>query len=1063
MDALNLHTTQSRREEFSSSPSAVNGSSLAIREVRQISVNDAVEQAFGLKSGQITEEGGLSKGHALLNQEFSAWKLAGDEVARGGTVPGGFFATAWFGIKTFWTCVFQGSNLVKEATANQELLKNPTEVTQAVKYLAGLRDRGVTIDLDQYREHGLARAKGDRPQINTENAVEQNADLILGSIKEKSKTGAFVTSSQKREALAELEQAVHAVAQLSDDFDAQRQMVAVVTMNIAKEAGIADGSREMEVLVDQMSHLWLKTAPVAPGEKAPLAVINYAGKLAQEFDASDLDSVYDKVRDHAALFAQASLTDLSGVAEDDMEALEKATAKFQTQIWDALKANPTFTSKMKTAVGGINQRIDALHNLTTTTDHVSAEVLKHFKGIASENLGTQTGEMHFIAQVMSSYGMTDDVFTLLRAYDGTFDEAKGTWDKMPLQDVVIALGGQWSATDSIADMLPENVNANLVLVLGDNTDGSDNVDIFKVFTDSRILGQAAVINEQARLRAQKGTSQVSTAEAKQSLFKSFLSSSKEITAQYEAALNYLRREGAPITAAVDHYDQKGKQAELEGLRRELQSLAVLASQGTTGRPELQKTLSGDGAARALNAIATPQGLREDIVTGMFAEPYVQSLGIRDPHDIDDTPLQQRHNLQDKDYYQMLATAMGLREANAAGSATLTHETLKFLNNPADAARILLTQGKMSSKEFAELMAESQAVRDAAQAVTDAMQDITDPVLNRSGKSHFIDLPSGERVELRVFNDERKAAFEQTLIKQHAALAAAQAAMNTPKYMIEEGKIERLTLAAKGNEERIAQDLVAGMNFNDVSEAHRAGMKKMTVNALTSALRGLQSEETAGDAFAMLQGTLATGALPERAIPADFDLDVESPVLPRSPSVEDFVLIEQEAPKMTAGQLLALIAKDGQEATAQTLAKRALGVDELDGGDDEILEAISAQLTRLQVEDSQEAAFKAIEDIFEYAAHLEAEEAFHDAVDFKDLSRANIERSLGQAESVETFARDLVEFMMGEAVDVTVEGPAQAAYTTVLTYLQVLNGDAEEEQKAGAFQQLNALFHELQAH
>ncbi|MCB1109635.1 MAG: hypothetical protein KDK64_01520, partial [Chlamydiia bacterium] len=554
----------------------------------------------------------------------------------------------------------------------------------------------------------------------------------------------------------ELEQAVHAVAQLSDDFDAQRQMVAVVTMNIARAAGIADGSREMEVLVDQMSHLWLKTTPMA-GEMTPLAVINYADKLAQEFDANDLDSVYDKVQAHAALFAQASLTNLSGVAEDDMEALEKATAKFQTQIWDALKANPKFQLKMKLAVRNINQRIGELHNLTTTTDHVSAEVMKRFKGISRENLGTQTGEMHFIAQVMSTYGMTDDVFTLLRAYDGTFDRASGTWERMPLEDVQNAFVGT-SMSETLAAVIEENTEAGTV-------------DIFKVFTDDRILGQAAVMQERARLMAQGQTSQISSDEAKRSLFKLFISYSKELTVQYEEALDYLRNEPYPRMAAVNHYQPGEKQVELEGLRRELQSLAVLASQGTTDKPELQETLSGDGAARALNAIATPQGLREDIVD-MFAEPYVQSLGIRDPRDIDDTPLQDRYNLQDKDYYRMLETAMGLREANVAGSATLTHETLEFLGTDA-AAYILLTQGRLSRKEYSELLKSSSNAKAAHDAVKEALEGITLPVTTRSGKAFFITLPNGEKMELRNFDEEQKAAFEQLLITQRTNFAKAE--------------------------------------------------------------------------------------------------------------------------------------------------------------------------------------------------------------------------------------------------------------------------------------------------
>ena len=400
-----------------------------------------------LKEDALTGNGPLSKGQALLNQDFSRWDLS-ETAAKANTTYSGFAKTILVGMKSIWNFVFNGAQLVSDAKANQELLKNPVLATDAIAYLASLRKDGVTVDVSQYRDDKLEQAKGSEVDLRGaktyERAYIDSAEDFQARLPENMRSKLSGTAdifATRQTSIAQLEAAMNAISALAPSFDAQRQTVAAVTHNIAMEAGIINSDGKitdeagMNFLVDQMSSLWIQSAPV--GDNA-YAVTKFADKVATNFDATKPESfgaIYDDVRAHAQLFAEASLTEKPGEEEDAeayAEALEGAQARFETQIWDSLKANDTFTGKMKSAVQTITGEHTRLHNYALTTDVVAESVVGSFQEISASNRGNQSGEEFFNMQLEAlGTRMPNEMFSILGGF--TSEEVEAGTQTMSLE------------------------------------------------------------------------------------------------------------------------------------------------------------------------------------------------------------------------------------------------------------------------------------------------------------------------------------------------------------------------------------------------------------------------------------------------------------------------------------------------------------------------------------------------------------------------------------------------------------------------------------------------------
>ena len=1052
--------------------------------------------AFGIGSSELAAgPSSLKDGQALLNQDFSRWDLSAT-AAKANTTYSGLGKTLLVGLKSIWNFVFSGSQLITDAKANQELLKNPVLATDAIAYLAKLKSEGVTVNLSEYRDNKLENAEGDeldvlRARTREESVIEARQDIIdelpeglrakLGNTEDK--------FTRRQVAIAQLENAMNAISALAPTFDVQRQMVAAVTHNIAMQAGIITPAGEitnqegMNFLVDQMSSLWIQSAPV--GDNAtPYAVTKFADKIATNFDATkpeSFDAIYDDVRNHAQLFAEALLTDKPGEEVDAEEydaAVADTTARFETQIWDSLKANDTFTAKMKSAVGTITAEHTRLHNYALTTDTVAETVVGSFQEISASNRGNQSGEEFFnmqlealgtrmpnemfsilkgfngeldadaqvaemslesilaidptLARVGGSISSADlltamgietsskgydiksqeaggDVYAVLAGYDITTDEAgknivggrfgwnkaftpetlaatltRAGWHDTQVQRFVANFNAETrtvapyeeslvhtsreslqatleqggipadqaqvisanfnpatqmvdtsavvtSAKGSAAlpkDMVPSSVL--LAEVVRDHTDGEPaQVNVFGVFTDPRLLQHSAVTTEMLRAGSTE-------AEAKAALFDRWVGySNGGIMGQYQNALDFMRVEDAPSTRALEHYDAAGKQEEIDALSDHLAALRGLATQGTVSE-ELR-------AARA--AEEETQGLE-------LADPYAQSLGLIATRDIDTDALEGRFNLQAKDYYSMLSKALGLREAETTGSATLTRELLTHLKAQdaedevdanSNAAYLLITEGKISWGEYMDLYASSQAVRDADDRVMKMLDGIT-------SDAHGIDTISmtlrglEEGVTLARFTDQ--VGEFRTYLQDTAqpALTSHMAEVQTPIYMIDNDNVDGLVAAAN----------TLGVPV----------LAQMIVAAISPASEGLERAHL----LANIQGDLTNLAVPEQRVGAAAHLKgiVEASRLPREALVVDQgllgqVLGEEEAVILDVEEdagidAEALIARlgEGQVAVARDLAATALGR-ALTADDDQLVADISLQLTLLRQEDTREAA------------------------------------------------------------------------------------------------------------
>ncbi len=1052
--------------------------------------------AFGIGTSELAAgPSSLKDGQALLNQDFSRWDLS-ETAAKTNTTYSGFGKTILVGLKSIWNFVFSGSQLVTDAKANQELLKNPVLATDAIAYLAKLKSEGVTVDLSEYRDNKLENAQGDeldvlRAQTREESVIEARQDIIdelpeglrakLGNTEDK--------FTRRQVAIAQLENAMNAISALAPTFDVQRQMVAAVTHNIAMQAGIITPAGEitnqegMNFLVDQMSSLWIQSAPV--GENAtPYAVTKFADKIATNFDATKPESfgaIYDDVRNHAQLFAEASLTNKPGEevdAEEYTAAVADTAARFETQIWDSLKANDTFTAKMKSAVGNITAEHTRLHNYALTTDTIAETVVGSFQQISESNRGNQSGEeffnmqlealgtrmpnemfsilnsltpeekaaetmslerLHAIdpslarvggpissADLLTAMGIEKsakgndiksqeaggDIYTVLAGYDITTDEAGRNivggrlgWNKAFTPETLTATLTRAGWHDTQVQRFVENFNAQtrtvapyeeslvhasreslqatlehagipadqaqviaanfnpvtqmvdtsavvtdvkgsaalpkemvpssvlLAEVVRDHTNGEPaQVNVFGVFTDPRLLQHSAVTTEMLRAGSTE-------AEAKAALFNRWVGySNGGIMGQYQNALDFMRVEDAPSTRALEHYDAVGKQEEINALSGHLAALRGLATQGTVS----------EGLQEARDAKA-------DTLELELADPYAQSLGLIATRAIDTDPLEGRFNLQAKDYYSMLSKALGLREAETTGSATLTRELLTHLKaqdeeegNDANsqAAYLLITEGKISRDEYIDLYNSSAAVKAADKRVMEMLDGIT-------SDAHGIDTISmtlrglEEGVTLARFTGQIDGFRTYLQDTAQPALTRHMAEVQTPVYMIDNNNVDGLIAAVN----TLGTPVIALM----IVEAINPGADEATKGHLLANIQGdltnLAVPDQRGGAAAHLKSIVEASRLPREALV--IDREVLGAVLGEEEEVILNVEEEVVPPGIDAEALIARLV-EGQAALARDLAANALGR-ALTGDDDQLVADISLQLTLLQQEATKEAA------------------------------------------------------------------------------------------------------------
>ncbi len=403
-----------------------------MRTVEALPVVTPSKQQIGTALG--IKERDLSKGQALLNQDFSRWDLSAT-AAKTNTTYNGFAKTILVGLKSIWNFVVNGSQLVTDAKTNQELLKNPVLATEAISYLADLRAKGVTVDVSQYRDDKLKQAKGSNVNLATARGKEEgfilSAKAFEARLPESMRSKLSGTAdifAAKQTSIVQIEAAINAISALAPSFDTQRQMVAAVTHNIAMEAGIINADGEIidqaktSFLSDQMSSLWIQSAPV--GKNAtPYAVTKFTDEIATNFNANKPESfnaIYDDVRNHAQLFAEALLTEKPGEeegAENYAATLKEAQASFETQIWDSLKANDTFTAKVKSTVGTITVDHTRFHNYALTTDAVAESVIGSFQEISESNRGNQSGEEFFNMQLEAlGTRMPTEMFSILNGF-----------------------------------------------------------------------------------------------------------------------------------------------------------------------------------------------------------------------------------------------------------------------------------------------------------------------------------------------------------------------------------------------------------------------------------------------------------------------------------------------------------------------------------------------------------------------------------------------------------------------------------------------------------------------
>jgi len=432
-----------------------------------------------LKDNGITGKGPLSAGQELLNKEFSRWEMSSASASKSFDWNSNMLSTAVKSIGCFFksihTFIWSGAQLVSEAKASQELLKNPVIATEAIAYLAGLRAKGVTVDLTQYRDSKLDKAQGEDLAVGLarggEETFMQATVALEARLPEKYRRkleGSGDIFATRQVAISDLQDAMNAISKLAPSFDAQRQMVAAVTHNIAMQAGIIDEAGKvtdqpaMDFLVDQMSSLWIQSAPVGDNT-TPFAVTKFADKIAQSFDAAKPDSfaaIYNDVHQHAQIFAEALMTEKPGEEEDAatyMEAVEGRATEFEVQIWDSLKANTTFTSKMTAAVKGITTEHTRLHDYALTTDVVAKTVVDSFQDISASNRGNQSGEEFFNMQLASlGTRMPNEMFNILNGFTAEeVSEGKHEMSLARLHEIDPSLareGGSMSASELLTAM-----------------------------------------------------------------------------------------------------------------------------------------------------------------------------------------------------------------------------------------------------------------------------------------------------------------------------------------------------------------------------------------------------------------------------------------------------------------------------------------------------------------------------------------------------------------------------------------------------------------------------------
>ncbi|NRA90551.1 MAG: hypothetical protein HRU43_05430, partial [Simkaniaceae bacterium] len=401
------------------------------------------------KSFGIIEASALKDGTKVLNTDYSAWTLA-QKVNNGSTGWAVFTMIGDLFKRAFNNTIGQltgGFNtLVGDAKSMQELIKNPVKATEAVKYLAELNlDNNVRLDLSQYRQNRLENATGTGDEASVSLAKAQSLEVSYGlamqdigkALGNKSPKELIDRFEGHQQSLEQLETAIREVSMLADSFDAQRQVVAALTYNIAQQAGIIDENggvkdqARLDFLTDQMQSLWVKSAP--SDKDTPIAVTKFADSIAEEFkpaDTTSFDALKTTVSDMALRFADSQIThkgagkvDEKGAEISHEDQIDSLAAKTEVQIWDALRANSTFTSKLSGQTSELMKMHTDLHDASEVIEKVSSEVQGRFEAIstlASGELSVGTlfsKQLHSLTGGKGETSMPHEMFGVLRELD----------------------------------------------------------------------------------------------------------------------------------------------------------------------------------------------------------------------------------------------------------------------------------------------------------------------------------------------------------------------------------------------------------------------------------------------------------------------------------------------------------------------------------------------------------------------------------------------------------------------------------------------------------------------
>ena len=359
-------------------------------------------------SGREIDDTFIESGSEYIQEKQSKWELSKTEANND-----------WFligALKAFFIFMSRGDDLVVLAEKDRTPLRNPVEATRAITYLAELNKQGVEIDIHDYAQSGLDKA-----------GLNENADRSPGrdplAFARGLALGQSADAESKQVALQEFERALSATIALAPDLDAQKQIIAAVTHNVAVEAGIISKDGEvknkdaLEYLTTQMSSLWVKSSPVAGGTS--YAVLRFAEQIAEGFDpdADDFSDIVGAVESQAETMAKATLTNSS-----DAHKVLGVQAEFKAQIWGALLGNEKFTSKMKASLTAIYREVEELHDLSKTTDAIAESVTGRISHLSQQGSTVWSSDAEFGLHLeMLGDQIPSAMFDILRGFQGAFN------------------------------------------------------------------------------------------------------------------------------------------------------------------------------------------------------------------------------------------------------------------------------------------------------------------------------------------------------------------------------------------------------------------------------------------------------------------------------------------------------------------------------------------------------------------------------------------------------------------------------------------------------------------